>query len=640
MSFISSFAARPAGVLLLAICWLCISGCRTAEQSVPQAVLSGSASSIIIELSEPAVLRQVVVRRADGSLLQRLPVAGIQRQIELPVRLQADTDYLFTLCFSQGNRTIAWRSPPAGGPLLGLLEIPLGQRAVRLLGDQRAIAMASPEGTVSLAAVLENREPARLRYRLTFQLPPQIKFSTSDKRLDLADASQPLLEGELAIAGDFVQVTAQLTLSSGTQSATLVCELSVADTSIPDGDGWKMLGTTQIEIKRGDIEQLRQQIELVAIEFPSDLSGDAQPQYPQDAINLPNPWWNALRQTLRPTSTANPYEAYGWQSVTLRNSGDAALNLLVESEVAPGPGEAASLQFAPPVWYSSRRSATLQQVLRLSPQSTGMVRFPLHVEPGTTPGEYLRRLRVMPLGSTDPLLKMTRPLNVRAGRPTVALVTWATCLICLIVWCLVPWLARRWQKPLGTEGLALIGLVASVHFAISFAFRLVGDVSASLLGPLAIFVAGIGHEALSTAIVAALLVLLPRPGTFSLSVLTLFLLNAMFTGQLGISDFVFVMVSMIWGECLLALCGVTRGSAFRQPSSDAPAANLWRMAVALGVANFGTLVVQFCLVQVLHRLYYAAWYVVAVALITGLVYGGIGAALGTRLGYRIRRATR
>lgn len=631
---------RPATIFWLALAILLTSGCAREQRSLPQATVSAIPGGLAIELTEPAPLACVLIHDENGALVQELPTAGTRRRYELPVKLQPDVLYEVTLCFPSRESTLRWKSPPPTGPILARLEIPLGQDAAPLVGNHRTLALASPEGKLSLAVILENGSARAIEYRLTWQLPPELNFRSSDPRVSYSP-NEVVIEGTFAIAGDFLQLPGELELASAATSAEVTCRLEFAEVSAqPDALDWQTLGTIVVEVVRGDPEELRHQVELVAINFPSDLAGEPLPQFPRDVINLPNPLWHTLRRWLLPTASGNPYEAYGWESVILANRGGAALNLLIESEVAATPDGEALLEFAPPLWYSSRRAATQQQVLRLAPNSQGVARFPLHVEAGTTPGEYVRRVRVLALGSREPLWEFTRPLGVRGGRPLVALVTVVTCVLCLIVWCLMPWLTRRWQKPLGTSGLALIGLVASVHFAISFTFRLVGDLSASLLGPLAIFVAGIGHEALSTALIAALLVLLPRPGTFSLSVLTLFLLNAMFTGQLGISDFLFVTVSLIWGETLLAAAGVTRGSAFFAPGAEAPRGNIWRMAFALGVANLGTLAVQFCLVQVLHRLYYATWYVMAVAIVTGLIYGSIGGALGTKLGYRIRRASR
>jgi hypothetical protein len=49
---------------------------------------------------------------------------------------------------------------------------------------------------------------------------------------------------------------------------------------------------------------------------------------------------------------------------------------------------------------------------------------------------------------------------------------------------------------------------------------------------------------------------------------------------------------------------------------------------------------QFCLIEVLYRLFFAGWYVAAVAVVTGFLYGGAGAFMGARLGSELRRTAR
>ena len=62
--------------------------------------------------------------------------------------------------------------------------------------------------------------------------------------------------------------------------------------------------------------------------------------------------------------------------------------------------------------------------------------------------------------------------------------------------------------------------------------------------------------------------------------------------------------------------------------------------MAIGVANGLSMYAQYSLIQVFYRLYFAGWYVAAVAVVTGLVYGAVGGWLGASLGFRLRRTAR
>jgi hypothetical protein len=222
----------------------------------------------------------------------------------------------------------------------------------------------------------------------------------------------------------------------------------------------------------------------------------------------------------------------------------------------------------------------------------------------------------------------------------VSTVALAAIVLAVVAWCGAAGASRAAVHRIGVEGLATIGLVAGLHFVVSYASRIAGFFLGGLLGPFQIFVAGVGNELAASLLLATAVTLVPRVGTLTLSSVTVFLLNALFTGQFGVVDVLFVSVSAALGEAALALAGVTTTRRLRQPVGHAPLSSVLSVAVALGTANAATLFAQFCLFQVLYRLYFAAWYVAAVALVTGLLYGSAGAAWGTVLGYRLRRTRR
>lgn len=209
-----------------------------------------------------------------------------------------------------------------------------------------------------------------------------------------------------------------------------------------------------------------------------------------------------------------------------------------------------------------------------------------------------------------------------------------------VSWLGAAWRGRRWLQAFDAEDLAKIALVSAVHFVVSYAARWSGYVLAAVLGPLQIFVAGVASEGLASLLLAVAVVLVPRVGTYTLSSLTVFLLNALFSGQLGLVELLFVTVGCLCGEGALAALRLTTGrGTLREPAAQPRGALLLRLAVAVGAANAATLYVQYCLAQVLYRLYFAGWYIAAVTLLTGLVYGALGAAAGGRLGYQLRRSS-
>jgi len=201
-------------------------------------------------------------------------------------------------------------------------------------------------------------------------------------------------------------------------------------------------------------------------------------------------------------------------------------------------------------------------------------------------------------------------------------------------------LVASWQRivrSVGNEGLATIASIASLQFLVSYASRLVGSVAATALGPLYVFVDGLGSKGLSCLFLGVLVALLPRPGVLTLALLTLFALNVITSGQVGLTALVFVTVSIALHESLAALCGVTIAG----PRSIREARTPWQFVLgaglAIGLANACALYTQYALYEVLLRLYFDTWYKLSVSIVTGLLFGGSGAACGVILGLRLRK---
>lgn len=201
------------------------------------------------------------------------------------------------------------------------------------------------------------------------------------------------------------------------------------------------------------------------------------------------------------------------------------------------------------------------------------------------------------------------------------------------------WLAfsRRWVRAIGIDGLSVIALLTGLHVVVSYVSRIGGYLLGAVLGPFSVFLAGIGNEGVASLLMAAMIVLVPKPGAFLLSSATVFLINALFTGQFGMVDLLFVTISIVSAESLLALLGLTTGKELQATGALCRPQVVIRMAMAIGVANMASLYAQFCVASVVYRLEFATWYLASLSLVTGLLYGGLGAAAGTMLGYRLRK---
>ena len=232
------------------------------------------------------------------------------------------------------------------------------------------------------------------------------------------------------------------------------------------------------------------------------------------------------------------------------------------------------------------------------------------------------------------------PLPGLENRPWIWRLVVASIVLSVAGWIGMLAFGRRTIERVGVEGLATIGLIAGMQFAISYTSVILNTILRPLFGPFSTFVTGPGDEGLPCLLLAALIVLLPRPGTLMLNYATLFVLACIFGGSFGLVPILFVTVSIVLGECILAAARVTTGSELKLPGDRPPPGVVWRVGATIGLVNAAPLLVQYGLFQVFYRLEFATWFIAASVLIPGFLYGAIGGAIGVQLGYRLRRTAR
>lgn len=209
-------------------------------------------------------------------------------------------------------------------------------------------------------------------------------------------------------------------------------------------------------------------------------------------------------------------------------------------------------------------------------------------------------------------------------------------LLSLAFWAIVLARGNRLAERIGTPAVAAIALLGALHFAVAFGSKLLGAALGAVAGPYALFLQGIGDEGLPCLLLAITIVLWPRAGVMLLALVTVYVLQVVFNGSLGVSSLIFVSVSVVLHEALLAAFGVTVGSRATQPSASVPPEMVLRVAVAIGLANAAAYYAQFAMFRVLSRMVFNEAFVRQVVGVTGL-YGTLGAAVGAVLGLRLRR---
>ncbi|MBX3413113.1 MAG: phage holin family protein [Pirellulales bacterium] len=630
-------AAR--GIVALVVCVLLGGGCERqssqAELAPPQVEFTHFGLSV--HFSQPVAAERLLVRTSGGTLERELPLTGQRRAFDVPFDWQPGTTYVLEWQLADRQLHTTVTAPPEKPTWRGTLEAPWGQGGVPLGEPPVWRALLPEDGQLSFGLVLENLVQTPARFEIMLRPEQSMDLNSEDPDLQHTDAGDYVRTLGLNVQHDYAQVLGEARLRADADTARIEVIVRRVDAMPPEEQ------SITLELQRVSRERLRELIAPGNVAFPCDPQGRPRPERQGDTVTLPDAVWATVRRWLQPTERVfNFHGPYAYQGLPIENRSDVPLNLLLESEVVAASGDAPLLNFAPPVWAAPRESATAVHLLRVPPRETAWAVIPLFVRPETSPGDYVRQIRVSLAGSAAPLYSIDAPLRVVRGNPVVATVAAASLVVSAVAWLLFFCVGRRWIGSLGTTSLAVIGMLAALHFAVSFGSRIAGDVIAAVAGPFAIFLAGVGNEGLTCLVLAALVVLVPRPGTVTVSSLTVFLLNAMFSGQFGLLDVVFVTVSIVCNETLLALAGVTTRSTFAHDEATTFSrwSTRWRTAGAIGLANGLVLFAQFCLMQLLVRLFFATWYVTAVALIVGVLYGTIGALAGAALGQRLRSTAR
>jgi len=216
------------------------------------------------------------------------------------------------------------------------------------------------------------------------------------------------------------------------------------------------------------------------------------------------------------------------------------------------------------------------------------------------------------------------------------LVTVATAVVLATSW-------NRIVRRIGNAGLATIAMVAAMQFSVAYAARVIGALAGVLLGPYYLYIDGVGSKGLTCLLLGALIALLPLPGVLALALATVFVLNAIANGQLGLMSLLFIAVTIALHEVFAAAFGVTTGrdrpaNGNRAVLLPAVTASLAiRIGLAIGLAQCLSLFAQYEMYKALLRLDFAMSYKLSISVITGLLYGGVGATCGAFLGGRLRK---
>ena len=220
----------------------------------------------------------------------------------------------------------------------------------------------------------------------------------------------------------------------------------------------------------------------------------------------------------------------------------------------------------------------------------------------------------------------------QAARLTVAAMAVAAVVLLVFAAC---W--RRVTRSLGNDGLATIASLAGLQFAVSYAAQIVGYAAGALVGTVLRVCRRDRQQGAVVPVSGNPDCAIAATGVLALALLTLFTLNVITSGQIGMLALLFIAVSTGLHELLAAAFGLTTARAARSAGQRRDGSFIIRAGLAIGLANALALYLQYALYELMLRLYFDEWYKLAVAVVTGFVFGGVGAGCGAALGLRLRR---
>ena len=365
--------------------------------------------------------------------------------------------------------------------------------------------------------------------------------------------------------------------------------------------------------------RLKSAVSLGSIVMPASADGGPIRGRRRDFIALSGGW--GMGAASDPRLLAN-------QAITLRNSLGVEVPVIVSSEILSAAGAAAAGFASPP-----NQPGPASKVATLLPaRGEAVVTLPVYAAPGAVqPGRYSRRVEVRLAGNGMLIDRRLLPLDVE--RPAEFAMAVTAVSVAAAVLLLLYVFARGAGLLAGftTRQIVLIALVAAASVVlVNLPVFFLANITLSLMGPLGLLVDALLSEFLYSALLVALIAVIPRQGVCTMVAGVRFLLGGLLLGMLTPVGLLHTAVSALTLEAAVWFSGVTRR----------PVDSLGlRLLISFAAANALISWVGFQLAIVLFRLNYAGWYIALSVFLGGFLYSLAGAAAGRRIGRRLAQLT-
>ena len=606
-------------------------------------------------------VQKVTAFDSEDRLVAQLDLGGYARSTEsLYFRWEKGRTYRFELIYQNGESTAQTVQAPQTDPR-GTIEIAIPYGTIEVnkvvdtsvganIGTSPAVSTQKAslvlQGVEMTATVLvRNGLEAPITFRVVLQVPVSFQILPHNPVWDSEVKEETSTSS--GIGEEFLSYysSGKFTVESEVWYSQLT--LKIPDEPLPkdtqirghvffenaSGDRWERSVTTPL--RSASLDEIAGQLRIENITMPTDLNGISDPRQRPNTISSPRPLLGGLGKWFgAKASPTDEFEPIAYQTVHLHNQGKDTVHAIVASMNRDVQDGEPVPFLSPPDAVNAGTNRSLAFV-SLTGESTTPVPLPIYLNPLSEQhqdfigeGQYERAIEVKIWGSDATALRATRPLlivtpNLHALLVT-SLVTVVTGLGIGLLLCFHSQLFIRFS----TKQLILISLFGTTIFiAVNVPSTLLTNLISALLGPISSLVTGLINEMLYYALLASLLILIPKFGVITLVTAVRLLLGGVTLGLLTPT----ILLHAVTAVLLLEI-GFQIARKITLNSGAIGGANLLILALIFGLCDAFTVYIDFQLSMTLYRLFYADWYILTRILIDGFTYTFIGVLLGKRLG--------
>jgi len=587
---------------------------------------------IEVQLNSPVEGKNIIVEDVRGRALLRQPLPDVEDDSwSIAFPWQAGRTYRFILGITGGEISGEFTAP-ARDPVRFRLEVPSGFVSA---GAESSPMLLPSESRVEIGLSFANDSGDAFTCELRLSFPAGVKVLDSG-RWQIRETNEEVTLLRSFQIERFENRFEKVDIRVPSRLAPGASVKARANFSGPAG---RFGIAREVPIFVAPAERIAEKLRLIAVEMPTDYSGNYDPTRMEDTISLSSIPGKFFRRLLGlATYSEDLTVPYAYQSVVVENLSEKAIPLVVRADIRQMKKDLPARGFGPPERYSvGGRLNVAAMVVR--PKSRGKVVLPIYIYPKElAPGSYRRVITGRVFATDLEVFRTQKRLFVLRENRLAELLTFFAVMATLTSMGLFIFAQRRLFGSFQVRNLVLIALFGSTAFVVaSLPATLLFNLIRLLTGPFSFLVAGFFSIVVFYALLGALLVLIPRPGTVFLATVVQFLMTSLFFGEFSPVGFLFTGTMIFLVEVALFAVGATSARHLLEGFRHHPLLVSLLVAGAVAAANAASLYVNFHLAIILYRLYYAGWYIILTAAVTGFGYTFIGVWAGLRLGESLKK---